>query len=272
MHKFEIYTNTTKDPERSFEKEVVDFLTSQGAECVTCEKEGFTPECCIVLGGDGTVLRAAEGARRSQIPILGINLGTVGYLAETEKSRWKEALMQLLQDNYSVEDRMMLDGYLENCREGCHHALNDIVIGRSGALHIMNYDVYVGGTLLNTYRADGIIVCTPTGSTAYNLSAGGPIVEPGAEMIVLTPICPHQIGIRSIVVAASSVIEIVIGPIRRDENLRDGGQGAEAHFDGNERVELQSGDRFVIRRSQEVTRLVKLENRSFLETLHCKLS
>ncbi len=291
MRRFEIYTNTTKDPDRIFEKEVASFLIQHGAEYVTCGAEGlqgtfesdFDPECCIVLGGDGTVLRAAALTRRSGIPILGINLGTVGYLAETEKARWKEALTQLLQDDYTVEDRMMLEGYrIPNAAEQgsreqkgtdptCQHALNDIVIGRSGALRIMNYDVYIGGKLLNSYRADGMIVCTPTGSTAYNLSAGGPIVEPGAEMIVLTPICPHQIGIRSIVVAASSMIEIVIGPLRKEENLRDAGQGAEAHFDGNERIELQEGDHFVIRRSKEVTRLVKLENRSFLDTVHRKL-
>ncbi len=269
MHKFEIYTNTTKDQALEFEHEVCRFLQEQGAECAVHPAEGFAAECCIVLGGDGTVLRAAEWTRRNRIPILGINLGTLGYLAQTEKSCWKEALTQLLQGHYSVEDRMMIEGFQtgsETDTASCH-ALNDIVIGRSGCLRIMNFDVYVGGVLLNTYRADGIILCTPTGSTAYNLSAGGPIVDPGAEMMVLTPICPHQIGVRSIVLSADSVITIVIHALERDKDMT-----AVADFDGSERVELRPEQPFVVRRSREITRLVKLEDRSFLETLRRKMN
>lgn len=269
MRKFEIYTNTTKDPMRAFEREVCSFLHGQGAEYVTCHTKGFTPECCIVLGGDGTVLRAAEWTRQERIPILGINLGTLGYLAETERACWRDALMQLLQDHYSVEDRMMIEGFRtgdETEGRPCH-ALNDIVIGRCGRLRMMSFDVFVGGVLLNTYRADGIIICTPTGSTAYNLSAGGPIVEPGARMMVITPICPHQIGVRSIVLSAGSVIEIVIHASEHDQD-----RIAVADFDGNERMELQPGVPFVVQCSQEVTRLIKLENRSFLETLRQKMN
>ena len=269
MRKFEIYTNVTKDQGRIFEQEVCRFLREQGAECETGHKEGFTPECCIVLGGDGTVLRAAGWARKRKIPILGINLGTLGYLAETEKSCWRDALIQLLQNRYNVEERMMIAGEQEGNtgEKRAFHALNDIVIGRSGCLRIMNFDVYVGGVLLNSYRADGIIVCTPTGSTAYNLSAGGPIVEPGAKMMVLTPICPHQIGARSIVLSSDSVIEIIIHRQERDQDMT-----AVADFDGNERMELRPEEPFAERRSPEVTRLIKLEDRSFLETLHRKLN
>lgn len=265
MRKFEIITNTTKDPERSFEKEVCRFLSENGGEWVTRRTEGFEPDCMLVLGGDGTVLRAASGTWDRKLPILGINLGTLGYLAETEKENWKEDLLQLMDGCYAVENRMMIAGQLQGTQRRCD-ALNDIVIARTGALRIMSYDVYVNGKFLNTYHADGMIVCTPTGSTAYNLSAGGPIVEPGAEMMVLTPICPHQINIRSIVLSAKDRIEIVIGATSRESDLL-----AEADFDGNERVELHTGDRFVIEKSEKTTRLIKLERRSFLETLHRKM-
>ena len=265
MQKFEIITNTTKDPERVFEREVCRFLSERGAQFVTEKTEGFEPDCVLVLGGDGTVLRAAAGTWERRIPILGINLGTLGYLSEIEKENWQEALGQLLDGCYAVENRMMISGSL-NGTTLHFDALNDIVIARSGALRIMNFDVYVNGKFLNTYHADGMIVCTPTGSTAYNLSAGGPIVEPGAEMIVLTPICPHQINIRSIVLSALDRIEIVIGSTSRECSLE-----AEADFDGNERVELHTGDHFVIQKSDKTTRLVRLERRSFLETLHQKM-
>ena len=265
MRKFEIITNTTKDPERAFEKEVCRFLSDNGGEWVTRRTEGFEPDCMLVLGGDGTVLRAASGTWDRKLPILGINLGTLGYLAETEKENWKEDLLQLMDGCYAVENRMMIAVHRQGTQRQCD-ALNDIVIARTGALRIMSYDVYVNGKFLNTYHADGMIVCTPTGSTAYNLSAGGPIVEPGAEMMVLTPICPHQINIRSIVLSAKDRIEIVIGATSRESDLL-----AEADFDGNERVELHTGDRFVIEKSGKVTRLIKLERRSFLETLHKKM-
>ena len=265
MRKFEIFTNTTKDPERTFEKEVCGFLSENGCEWVTTRTAGFEPDCMLVLGGDGTVLRAASGTWDRELPILGINLGTLGYLAETEKESWREDLLQLMDGCYAVENRMMIAGHLQGTKRRCD-ALNDIVIARSGALRIMSYDVYVNGKFLNTYHADGMIVCTPTGSTAYNLSAGGPIVEPGAEMIVLTPICPHQINIRSIVLSARDRIEIVIGATSRESDLL-----AEADFDGNERVELHTGDRFVIEKSEKTTRLIKLERRSFLEKLHKKM-
>lgn len=265
MRRFEIYTNGTKDPEHLFEKEVCQFLKQHGAECVTQKTEGFSPECLLVLGGDGTVLWASERAREANVPILGINLGTLGYLAEVDKSGWQEALCQLLDGTYTIESRMMLEGGKVSCREP-HCALNDIVIARSGFLRLLGYDVYVNGKFLNTYHADGIIICTPTGSTAYNLSAGGPIVEPGAELMVLTPICPHQINIRSIVLSARDQVEVVI----RSDN-RAGGVAAEAACDGEACAELTAGDRFVIRRSSLTTTLIKLGNRSFLETLHQKM-
>lgn len=283
MHRFLIITNKDKDPEEIFTREVCRFLAQNGAGYQVGNPAGFQPDCILVLGGDGTVLRAAGEYQNLGVPFLGINLGTLGYLAEIEKSNWKEALEQLMSGAYTVEDRMMLEGRFvgrdstgerpgissgeDNPDAQVHTALNDIVIGRVGALRINNYDVSVNGQFLNTYNADGIIVSTPTGSTAYNLSAGGPIIEPESEMIVLTPICPHQMGIRSIVLSAKDVIEVRIGRTSREKTLE-----AEADFDGSSRVRLGTGDRMIIRQSALTTKLVKLENRSFLETLHRKMS
>ena len=128
---------------------------------------------------------------------MGINMGTLGYLTEIEVDRIEESLDQILSGHYMLEDRMMLDGIFDDGGENV--ALNDIVLSRKGNLRIIHFNVYVNGTLLNSYDADGIVISTPTGSTAYNLSAGGPIVEPTASLIVITPICSHALNTSSIV-------------------------------------------------------------------------
>ena len=191
MENFFIIDNSTKDPEGHFAAEVAAFLRAQGKACTLAgETSGAAvPEaadCALVLGGDGTVLQAAHAVMNRNLPLLGINLGTLGYLAQIEKKDWQSALRKVLAGAYSVEERMLLEGSVPD--GGREYALNDVVFARKGALQILNLDVFVNGQFLNSFNADGIIVSTPTGSTAYNLSAGGPIVEPGAKMIVITPI------------------------------------------------------------------------------------
>ena len=226
-------------------------------------------DCILVLGGDGTLLQAARDVVEKEVPLLGINLGTLGYLAEVEKSGIESALQQVVAGNYHLEKRMMLtgqiirDGYvLENT-----HALNDVAITRGGSLQIIDFDIYVNGQFLNGYSADGIIISTPTGSTGYNLSAGGPIVEPKAELLVLTPICPHTLNTRSIILSAEDVVSVEVKPARDGRKLE-----VEANFDGRHRVLLQEGDRIQIARSKKTTEIVKLSEVSFLEVLHKKMS
>ena len=268
MKYFSLVVNRSKDPELKVAHEVEAFLEKQGLDCVIPETEEIIrPEtdCILVLGGDGTVLQAARHSIGSGIPILGINLGTLGYLAEVEKNSWKEALTQLIHGDYEIEERMMIQGTIPDVM--CGYALNDIVLGRIGALRILNYDVYVNGSYLNTFSADGIILSTPTGSTAYNLSAGGPIVEPSAQLVVMTPICPHTLSTRSIILSAEDRIEVELG------RLKDGAAAeAEADFDGNAGRVMVSGEKLTVTRADVVTRLVKLSRRSFLETLHRKIS
>ena len=148
-------------------------------------------ECAIVLGGDGTLIRAARELKNHSIPLLGVNMGTLGYLAEVELPNYKEALCYLFEQTPDIENRMMMHGRYSGCKSEENVAMNDIVITRDGTLRIVHFNVYVNGMLLSSYQADGIIVSTPTGSTGYNLSAGGPVVEPTASMFVITPICSH---------------------------------------------------------------------------------
>ena len=225
-------------------------------------------DCMIVLGGDGTVLQAARLTKMLRVPIIGVNLGTLGYMTEVEVPNLEESLERLIAGDYVQESRMMLGGratFADGRREE-GWALNDIVISRSGPLQIIKFNIYVNGQFLNDYSADGVIVTTPTGSTGYNLSAGGPLVEPGARLIVLTPICPHSLNQRSIVLSPEDVIEIQI-PARGES----GNQTVEANFDGSHVIPLGTGDRLRIVRSEETTEFLKLGQGSFLDVLHRKM-
>jgi len=284
MKNFYIITNLKKDPDLAFTGELMRFLAEAGRNCVRVNIETdvekkrlktlLDPEndCLVVIGGDGTVLRAAHLVLGSGVPILGINLGTLGYLAEVERSNWREMMSLLLSGNYEIEPRMMLEGRRLNRGgkvedEVLLHALNEVVIARSGAIRVLNLNVFVDGQLLNNLNADGIIVSTATGSTAYNMSAGGPIVEPKARLILLTPICAHTLNTRSVVLSKDDAILIEIACSERNEGML-----ANAAFDGRSSLELRYGDCIEIRRSEKVTNLVKLTKRSFLSTLHKKLS
>lgn len=226
-------------------------------------------ECILVLGGDGTMLQAARDTFTREIPILGVNLGRIGYLAEVEKSNLTAALDALLQDQFEIESRMMIHGKIIRNGEVIEesNALNDIVIARFCSLRILNYNIYINGLLLKSYSADGIIISTPTGSTAYNMSAGGPIVDPKADLMVMTPICPHSFITRSIVFSSKDVIEVRISPGREGVD-----QEVEASYDGRHKVILKSGDSMQITRSVEMIKIIKLNQISFLETLHEKMS
>ena len=235
----------------------------------------FDPDkdCVIVIGGDGSVLRAAHLVLGSEVPILGINLGTLGYLAEVEKGNWQEMIRLLLEGSYVIEQRMMLEGRMVE-RNGVTleggkilHGLNEAVIARDSAFRVLNFNVYVDGHLLNNLDADGIIISTATGSTAYNMSAGGPLVEPKAKLLLLTPICAHTLNTRSVVLSEDDSIVIEMVRNTRNEEIL-----AKAVFDGGSSFPLQYGDRIEIKRSEEVTNLIKLSTRSFLSTLHRKLS
>ena len=224
-------------------------------------------QCVIVLGGAGTMIQAARDLVELEIPFIGVNLGTLGYLAEVEIHNVTESLDALIEDRLVVQERMMLTGEL--VRDGQvvedNIALNEVVVGRGGALNLIRFSVSVNGRCLNSYAADGVIVATPTGSTAYNLSAGGPILEPDSSMILITPISPHTMINRSIVLADTAEVEI--------ELTKTGTAGALLAFDGNGSVtELMDGDCLKIRKSDKKTKILTLSKESFLEILRNKMS
>ncbi len=283
MEHYYIIANSHKDKNLEKANFIKEYLEKHHKRCTI--NEASIPEdadCILVLGGDGTLLQAARDMIDRDIPLLGINLGTLGYLAEVEEAGIESALEQLLRGEYEVEQRMMLNGkvirgefhedrhrkknIISNDREDAC-ALNDVVIARSGSLQIIKFHVYVNGQFLNSYNADGVIIATPTGSTGYNLSAGGPIVEPKAELMLVTPICPHTLNKRSIILAPGDtvIIEIVAG---KEDMI----QHVEVSFDGSHKLNLYTGDRVEILRSVKTTGIIKLSKVSFLEVLHKKMS
>ena len=287
MRHFLVYTNRHKDKNLVLTKKICDYLRQKGQKATVKTEEGDFKEristdtddipadiprdvdCMIVLGGDGTVLQAARETKKLHIPIIGVNLGTLGYMTEIEPANLKESLDRLIAGDYEQESRMMLNGkaYLSDGRTEEGWALNDIVITRSGYLQIIHFNIYVNGQFLNDYKADGMIITTPTGSTGYNLSAGGPLVEPRAKLIVLTPICPHSLNQRSIILSPEDVIEIEI-PQGREGRI----QTVEASFDGTHVIPLETGDRIRIVQSEKITEFIQLNQVSFLEVLHKKMS
>ena len=227
--------------------------------------------CMIVLGGDGTMLKAAKETAFSRIPLLGVNLGTMGYLAEVEVASLEEALERLLRGDYTVEERMMLSGSVrrgDGSRETAQlDALNDVTVTRCGPMQVVPLRIWVNGQLLAGYGADGIVIATPTGSTGYNLSAGGPIVEPEAGLILLTPICPHTLNTRSVVLCDRDEVEVEIGRKPSGDV-----QEVEVSFDGALLTRLRSGDRVRVKKSERTTSIIRLSEPAFLERLHRKMS
>lgn len=285
MKHFLVYSNTYKDKNLMVTNQLVSYLETKGQKVTLNLKEADWKsgageeseeakniprdvDCMIVLGGDGTVLQAARETKKLHIPIIGVNLGTLGYMTEIEPANLEEALDRLIAGDYEMESRMMLNGkvFFADNTEDEGWALNDIVISRSGSLQIINFNIYVNGQFLHDYKADGMIVTTPTGSTGYNLSAGGPLVAPKAKLITLTPVCPHTLSQRSIVLSPDDVIEIEI------PSIRDGmSQDVEANFDGSHKIALKSGDRIRIVQSEKTTEFLKLNQVSFLEVLNKKM-
>lgn len=282
MKHFLIYTNRNKDRNLEMTERIRSYLEDKGQKvsvrikeadwkvrsCEEAEEITADVDCMLVLGGDGTVLQAARETKKNHIPIVGVNLGTLGYMTEIEPAGIEEALDKLISGEYDQESRMMLNGkvILKDCvEEGW--ALNDIVISRRGSLQIIQFNIYVNGQFLNDYNADGMIITTPTGSTGYNLSAGGPIIEPKAKLIMLTPICPHTLNQRSIILSPEDIIEIEI-PEGREGRI----QTVDANFDGSHTVEMHTGDRIRVVQSEKITEFIQLNQESFLKVLHKKLS
>lgn len=284
MKRFFIITNETKDAGLEVTNSIISYIEKKGGTCgqyVSSKSkwsqrslrrfqiEDIDADCIFVLGGDGTLVRAARDLAGVGIPLIGVNLGTLGYLCELEKSTVFPAIDLLFEDKYELERRMLIMGksIVGGEKTKATHALNDIVIHRSGAPQIVNLIITVNGEYLATYSADGIIISTPTGSTGYSMSAGGPIVDPKADLILLTPINPHSANYaKSIVVGSDAQVEVTLGEHRleRDEE-------AEVSFDGDSFMTMRVGDKFMVKRADEYAEILKLNRVSFLQILRKKM-
>lgn len=221
-------------------------------------------ECILVLGGDGTLLNAARIFANTSIPLLGVNLGQLGFLTSLEIPDLYQGLEMLLEDQYIIEERMMLEA--EIIRDGkllrSFFALNDVVVTKGAFSRMIRLKTYVSGNYVDTYPADGLIVSTSTGSTAYSLSAGGPIVAPNLDVMILTPICPHTLYSRPIVISADQEVTIFLCTSNAEVMLT---------VDGQHGLRIQENDQITVKRAPTVTRLVRFPGRSFFEVLREKL-
>lgn len=277
MNNFLIIANKQKDINLEITEQIKHHITRMGAVCnvydqynrnVTSIDIPEGTQCILVIGGDGTILAAARMLVGNTIPLLGINLGTLGFLADVNLADLSKTLDLLLKDQYQVENRIMLTAevYKQGEKAATYIALNDFNINRCGASRVIGLKVGINGSTIDCYRADGVIVCTPTGSTGYNLSAGGPIINPTCKNFVITPICPHSLTARSIVLAKEDVVTVEVEQIR--SNIKE---EAIISFDGREGLSIVPGDQVKIYKSQEVTPFIKATEFSFVQILKEKL-
>ena len=272
-------TNIEKDPTLQETKKMVDFVLKKGCEVyvsenfsdvhpdviATSSSEMYkSVDFVVVIGGDGTILRVARSAAIFDTPILGINFGTLGYLADVEKINAIDAIEKVLNGDFTIENRMMLEPYVER---GCvsheiNLALNAACITNSVCSRMIKLSVEVNGEYFDTFRADGIIVSTPTGSTAYNLSAGGPILSPHTELMTITHICPHTLYARPFVIDGNDVVRI-----RVQSNYNN----VQMSCDGQSTVQMKNDDVIIVKKSRYVTRIIKTTNMNFYDILRRKM-
>jgi NAD+ kinase len=246
----------------SFEKEIAALEGRKGFELAN-----LPPDCdlLVALGGDGTLLSVARHACRRRIPVLGVNLGGLGFLTELTEAEVIPTLEQIERGDCPMEERMMLEAVVEggsgsvNSRYVC---LNDAVINKSAFSRAMQLNMCVSGQYVGTFLADGLIVSTPTGSTAYSLSAGGPVVKPTIQALIATPICPHTLAVRPLIVSKDEELTVEVLSGKTDVALT---------VDGQEGRELSHDERIVFRRAPETTMLVCSGKKSFYEVLRTKL-
>ncbi len=271
MKTFAVITNREKDINNKVTDRLVSVLKDRCTLLFDCdfedkEKLYEKADAVIVLGGDGTILSAAKYASKADRPVLGINLGTLGFMAEIEIQDMENSLNKLLLGEYTVEERFMLNAVVKRDGETVLDidALNDVVISRSTYKRMANMDVYVNNSYLASYYSDGLIISTPTGSTAYSMSAGGPIVEGSMQLCIITPICPHSLSSKPIIVPSDSRICVGLNNKTNNSNTLT--------YDGQAGMDLMINDLVVVKKSKYSTKLIKISNNSFYDILRKKLS
>jgi len=276
-----IVPNHYKDKEFKVSLKVAHWLRDKGQE-VWFEQEleerveltGFpftdkslleTIDYIFVLGGDGTIISTARKYYDYEIPMLGINLGNLGFLAEIELAELNETLNTFVAKRSLIDTRMMV-GVMSDKGDYLGNALNDVVVSRQSISRMINFDVYVNDNFVNSYRADGVIISTPTGSTAYNLSAGGPIISPNSNTIVMTPICPHSLTARSIVLSGEDEVMITFKH-PRNSHVND----LLVTIDGQETTRIYKEDTIIMKKSEKKVKLIRMSDHDFFDILRKKL-
>jgi len=284
MRRIILCPNPYRDRDLSAAREAADILAAAGLETVYClpfrmePQEGRYPvevrslqqevrcaDMIVTFGGDGTILHLAKTAATKSLPVLGVNLGSLGFMSELERNEM-QLLANLATGQYKTEKRMMLDVEVERDGRSVYHnmALNDAVVTKGAVARVVRLNVEVSSCRLGSFAGDGVIVATPTGSTGYSLSAGGPIVEPTAQNFVVSPICAHSMGARAYVLSAENVVTI---------NPRDAGRKPlYLAVDGGKAFPLRETDVIRIRRSRYVTELIRLTDKSTFDILRTKLT
>lgn len=266
MKKICFFPNTTKNEAMSVSEELQAYVKGLGIECFT--KQDAIPlseaDFLVVLGGDGTMLRAARETAAYSTPLLGINIGRLGYLTDVEPCRAKEAISAVINGNFKTEKRMMLEAVTRDDPDSpALLALNDFYVYRGAHVRLLEFEIYVNGEFIESLMSDGFIICTPTGSTAYNLSAGGPILKPNAKMIAISPICPHALHARPFVLPSDDEVVIKIAT--------DGHAPGNLFFADGEVQNVKKCEHITIKRSEYSASIIKTDDKSFFDVLRKKL-
>ena len=246
------------------EREEIERQTGCAVEVLEHEELAESVDMIVVLGGDGTMIATARMLDKREVPVVGVNYGSLGYLTEVRVEEIIPALEAILEGNYRLERRMMLAAELYRGEEKLlrNRVLNDVVISKSALARIIEIEARFDGQFVNCFRADGLIISTPTGSTAYNLSAGGPVVFPSMNVVVVTPICPHTLSNRPLVIPDDAEIELVLKTPKEEVALT---------LDGQVGYRMEMGDRVVISKSRTTFNLMQPVNRNYFEVLRGKL-
>ncbi len=285
MKRFCVIVNNDKENACICAEKITEYIKNSGCECVIvencldknecvlcytdCNSIPAETDCIIVLGGDGTMIQAAHDVAERNIPLFGINLGGVGYLTEStpDDNMWKD-IDELIAGRYRIEKRMMLDGFVKTDNGTyIYKALNDFVVNKHDIGNLIGFEVYVNDVLLDSFFADGIIVSTPTGSTGYNLSAGGPILAPQIESICVTPICPHSLNDRSFVISGEDTVTI---KLTKGKNSK--ADSAILVSDGRKTNNIVTGNTVRIRKSDYYTSIVLKEDTNFYRRVRTKIN
>ncbi len=267
-----IIVNFLKDQDGSFVGEITEYLTGRGIRSTVFgyRENGSLPpveefDLAVSLGGDGTVLYCARIIQHAGIPILAVNLGTFGFITEIGRDEWKSAFEAYEHGSLGISSRVMLRVTVERNQKQVFssHGLNDAVVNASGLSRVVNLRLSVNGTHLGDFRSDGVIIATPTGSTAYSMAAGGPIVHADMDALILTPICPFTLSIRPVIISGNDVIHV--------EVMKGQRTALNLSVDGQEMYALCEGDMITLEKSHSRAMIIESDRRNFYEVVRSKL-